>query len=77
MLPGSPVHYYDYNTANSLVPVSARSRKLFSQILFSYEFKPRTACFVGYTDNYLGAPSYALTQKDRTLFAKVGYALRF
>jgi len=68
---------YDYNTANYVVPVSARSRKLFSQILFSYKFNPRTVCFVGYTDNYLGAPDHALTQKDRTLFAKVGYALRF
>ena len=68
---------YDYNTANYLVTVSARSRKLFSQILFSYKLNPRTVCFVGYTDNYLGTPEFALTRKDRTLFAKVGYALRF
>jgi len=65
---------YDYNTANYFVPVSPRFKKFFSQVLFSYKLNPRTVLFLGYVDNYLGGPEFGLTQKDRTLFVKVGYA---
>jgi len=65
---------YDYNASNYLVPIEPRFRKFFSQILFSYKLNPRTVFFLGYADNYLGSPEFGLTQKDRTLFIKVGYA---
>jgi hypothetical protein len=66
---------YDYNVANYLVPVDPMFRRLFSQFLFSYKLNPRTVLFLGYADNYFGSPEFGLTQKDRTLFIKVGYAL--
>ena len=66
---------YDYNVANYLVPVDPMFRRLFSQFLFSFKLNPRTVLFLGYADNYYGGPEYGLTQKDRTLFVKVGYAL--
>ncbi len=65
---------YDYNVSNYLVPVSPVFRKFFSQFLFSYKLNPRTVFFLGYADNYFGSPEFGLTQKDRTLFIKVGYA---
>jgi len=65
---------YDYNADNYLVPVEPRFRKFFSQVLFSYKLNPRTVLFLGYADNYFGSPEFGLTQKDRTLFVKVGYA---
>jgi len=37
---------------------------------------PRTVAFVGYSDNRLGLTDVSLTQTDRTLFVKLGYALR-
>jgi len=65
---------YDYNEANYLVPIDPLFRRLFSQFLFSYKLNPRTVLFLGYADNYFGSPEFGLTQKDRTLFVKVGYA---
>jgi hypothetical protein len=65
---------YDYNAANYLVPVQSRLQKFYSQVLFSYKLNPRTMLFLGYSDNYRGGPEFGLTQKDRTLFIKVGYA---
>ena len=37
-------------------------------------FNPRTVLFLGYNGSHQGSGDYALTQHDRTLFAKVGYA---
>ncbi len=54
--------------------VDARSRTLFNQILFSYTINPQTVFFLGYSDNYLGDNEIDLTQQNRTLFLKVGYA---
>jgi hypothetical protein len=54
--------------------VDARSRTLFNQILFSYTINPQTVFFLGYSDNYLGDNEINLTQQNRTLFLKVGYA---
>jgi len=65
---------YDYNVANYLVPVDPLFRRFFSQFLFSYKLNPRTVLFLGYADNYFGSPEFGLTQMDRTLFVKVGYA---
>ncbi len=55
-------------------PVEASSEDLFNQVLFSYKLNPRTVLFVGYSDTYLGNESIDLTQKDRTVFVKLGYA---
>jgi len=70
------LQYYDYNynAANYLVPVDPLFRRFFSQFLFSYKLNPRTVLFLGYADNYFGSPEFGLTQKDRTLFIKIGYA---
>ncbi len=55
-------------------PTSAKSSKLFSQYLFSYKLNPQTVLLAGYSDNYLGGANLSLTQTNRTLFIKVGYA---
>jgi hypothetical protein len=65
---------YDYNASNYLVPVDPLFRQFFSQFLFSYKLNPRTVLFLGYADNYFGGPEFGLTQMNRTLFVKVGYA---
>ncbi len=57
----------------------ARSRRLFSQYLFSYKLNPQTVLFAGYSDNYAGGaePAIDLRQQNRTVFVKLGYALLF
>ena len=55
-------------------PVDPKTETLFSQLLFSYKVNPLTVIFVGYSDNYLGFSDINLTQTDRTLFIKLGYA---
>ncbi|HUX06244.1 MAG TPA: DUF5916 domain-containing protein [Acidobacteriota bacterium] len=50
------------------------SRRLFTQLLFSYKLNPRTVLFLGYSDNYRGYIDYGLTQVNRTFFMKIGYA---
>jgi hypothetical protein len=52
----------------------ARTRRLFTQLLFSYKLNPQTVVFVGYSDNRLGLDDITLTQTDRTFFVKLGYA---
>lgn len=59
--------------------IDTKYQSIFSQILFSYKVNPRTVLFVGYSDNYSSANTYDgiiydLTQADRTIFFKVGYA---
>jgi hypothetical protein len=54
--------------------VEAESQRLFTQLLGSYKINPRTVLFVGYSDNYRGDQVVDLTQTDRALFVKVGYA---
>ncbi len=54
-----------------------KSEDLFGQFLFSYKVNPRTVLFVGYSENSVGTDEYALTTKDRTVFAKIGYAWVF
>ena len=55
-------------------PVSPETRKLFTQLLFSYKLNPRTVLFLGYSGNHLGADTFSLTQTDRSFFVKLGYA---
>jgi len=55
--------------------VDPEYQRFFTQLLFSYKINPKTVLFVGYNGNYFGAREYDLTQNDRTLFVKLGYAL--
>jgi hypothetical protein len=57
-----------------LTPVEPRTRRLFSQYLFSYKLNPQTVLFVGYSDNAVGDEANQLQRQNRTFFAKVGYA---
>jgi len=66
---------YDFNSANYLFPITPKMKTLFTQLLFSYEINPRTVLFIGYSDNYLGNQQFDLTQRDRSIFAKISYAL--
>jgi hypothetical protein len=55
-------------------PTPPESRRLFTQLLFSYKVNPQTVLLVGYSDNALGDRDVGLTRTDRTFFIKVGYA---
>ena len=73
------VQYTDVTRDPSLYafPVPERSRRFFSQYLFSYKVNPQTVVFVGYSDTYLGGrdtTTIDLTQTNRTFFMKLGYA---
>ncbi len=65
---------YDYNPDNYTFEQDSEDRRLFTQLLFSYKFNPRTVLFLGYADNYRGNQDYSITQSDRTFFVKLGYA---
>ena len=56
--------------------VDSESQRLFNQFLFSYKLNPQTVLFLGYSDNHRGDQDASLTQTDRTVFFKVGYAWR-
>jgi hypothetical protein len=49
-------------------------QNLFGQFLFSYKVNPSTVLFIGYSDNFLADQNFGLTQINRTVFAKIGYA---
>jgi hypothetical protein len=66
---------YKYNTVLYYDPPDPESRHLFSQVLFSYELNPRTVLFLGYSDDHYGYEQIPLTQANRTVFIKIGYAL--
>jgi len=66
---------YNYNTELYIKEVDPRYRHLFSQILFSLKINPHTVLFLGYSDAYYGYLDIPLTQNNRTLFLKIGYAL--
>ena len=68
---------YQYNVSLYATPRDPRNQRTYTQVLFSYKVNPRTVWFVGYTDNRMGTDEYTLTQRDRTLFTKVGYAWTF
>ncbi len=58
-------------------PVERESEDVFTQLLFSYKLNAQTVLFAGYSDNRLGGDAFSLTQTDRTLFLKLGYAFLF
>ncbi|MCP4896121.1 MAG: hypothetical protein GY906_04020, partial [bacterium] len=68
----------DYSPENFGFPIQANTERFFSQLLFSYKVNPQTVVFVGYSDNYRGYEQdhhrVDLTQSDRTIFVKLGYA---
>jgi hypothetical protein len=49
-------------------------KHLLTQWLFTYKVNPRTALYVGYTDNHQADSSIDLTQLNRAAFFKIGYA---
>ncbi|HVS01537.1 MAG TPA: hypothetical protein VMT16_02115, partial [Thermoanaerobaculia bacterium] len=57
--------------------VDRRDERLVSQLLFSYRLDAQTALLVGYSDRHLGDDSFDLSQSDRTVFLKIGYAWLF
>ncbi len=65
---------YEYNVDLYNDGRDPEFKHLFTQLLFSYKVNPRTVFFLGYSDNHLANQDFELTQRDRTIFAKVGYA---
>ena len=70
------LQYIDYAFAPELYidPVNSEEQWVTSQLLFSYKINPRTIFYLGYSDGHYGDQDYDLTQTDRTVFAKIGYA---
>jgi hypothetical protein len=60
-----------------LYAVESRTRRFFSQYLFSFKLNPQTVIFAGYSDNSAGAQGNDLQQQNRTFFVKLGYAWAF
>lgn len=65
---------YDYNRDLYTFEIDPEEEHFLSQILLSYKVNPWTVIFLGYSDDHLGSSEYDLTQRDRTFFAKLGYA---
>jgi hypothetical protein len=60
-----------------LFPVESRTRRFFSQYLFSFKLNPQTVIFAGYSDNAADVRGNDLQQQNRTFFVKLGYAWAF
>jgi hypothetical protein len=54
--------------------VDSKNEDLFTQLLFSYKINPQTVFFLGYSDSRAGDQLIDLTQRDRSVFVKIGYA---
>jgi len=57
-----------------LFSTAPKTRRLFSQYLFSYKLNPQTVFLMGYSDNASATEAIDLTRTDRTFFMKIGYA---
>ena len=70
------IQYTDLKRNPSLYDfdIDSRSKLLFPQLLFSYKVNPQTVLFVGYSSTREGDERIDVTETDRTLFVKVGYA---
>jgi hypothetical protein len=68
--------YFDIsrNPALYTFEVNGKDHTLFNQFLFSYKINPQVVLFLGYSDNYANTVTTNLSQANRTLFFKVGYA---
>ncbi|MEM9597287.1 MAG: DUF5916 domain-containing protein [Acidobacteriota bacterium] len=58
-------------------PVNTKQEDLLAQLLFSYKINPQTVLFLGYTQNDVGTQNFSLTETDRTIFMKLGYAFLY
>ncbi len=63
--------------------VDPRTKRIFTQLLFSYKINPRTVFFLGYSDNYRNRDyrdsdrniiDDSMIQTNRAIFTKIGYA---
>jgi hypothetical protein len=54
--------------------VPEQSRTLSSQLLFSYKVNPQTVIFAGYSERRAGETGIVVTETNRTVFVKLGYA---
>jgi hypothetical protein len=52
----------------------AENRQLFTQFLFAWKANPQTVFFLGYSDNRDNETITTMKQRNRTVFAKIGYA---
>jgi hypothetical protein len=70
------VQYTDISRDATLYsfPIESRTRRVFSQYLFSYKFNPQTVLFLGYSDTATGSAQVDIHRLDRTFFVKLGYA---
>ncbi|HVE72131.1 MAG TPA: sugar-binding protein [Thermoanaerobaculia bacterium] len=57
--------------------VGRESRGLLSQLLFSYRLDAQTVFLAGYSDNYAATETVDLSQTNRAVFVKLGYAWLF
>ena len=55
--------------------VKRETKDLLTQLLFSYRLNAQTVFLLGYSDHQAGVDRVDLTQTDRTVFLKIGYAL--
>ncbi len=63
------------NQAMYIDEVDSRSRDIGRQLLYSYKLNPQTVFFLGYSDRHIDDDMLgSLTETDRTLFMKIGYA---
>jgi hypothetical protein len=79
--------YYDRNVGiyveDEQDDTDPETRKVFTQLMFSYKINPRTVFFLGYSDNYRNEvyedpyrnSDEQMVQTNRAVFAKVGYAI--
>jgi hypothetical protein len=58
-------------------PVDGNEEDLFAQLLFSYKVNPRTVVFLGYETGRRGIGPLGMTEADRAVFLKLGYAWLF
>jgi hypothetical protein len=55
--------------------IDEHSRDVGRQLLYSYKLNPQTVFFLGYSDQYVDEDQLSeLTETDRSLFMKIGYA---
>ncbi|MFK7956582.1 MAG: DUF5916 domain-containing protein [Lysobacterales bacterium] len=71
------VQYTDVERNQALYQdeVDVRSKRLGTQLIYSYKVNPRTVLFAGYSDNGLDNDEVdSIVTTSRTLFVKLGYA---
>jgi hypothetical protein len=54
--------------------VNQSDHDLFNQFLFSYKINPQVVLYLGYSDSYANTQFQNLSQANRSVFMKVGYA---